>query len=143
MKIVAPVKDQLKAAMLPDRLVAISGAGGLAAAIAQAKSSREAFVVAGGEEPGPNETGTIELRQRVATSVSVFFTLSVYDAAGSDALDEAEPLRDEIKAALIGLEIEGAASPLAYAGFAVVDFDPEVGFLVCSVSFSTYYFERH
>jgi hypothetical protein len=142
-KIVSPVKDQLKTQMMPARLVAVSGAGGLPAAIAAAKSSREAFVVAGGERAHPNETGTIELRQKVVAIVTVFFTLSVYDAAGDAALDEAEPLRDEIKEALIGLEIAGAASPLAYEEYAVVDFDPGLGFLVNAVSFSTTYYERH
>jgi hypothetical protein len=138
LKLVEPVKTQL-ATLVPTKLDAVGGAAALKAAFDQVKSGKEAFVVPGGELPQPNTTGTIEIRQPTASTISVFLMLAVTDGTGNQALDEAEALRDDIKAALVGLQIAGTSSPLLYAGCLIADFDPEAGFLVYAVNFSTTY----
>ncbi len=142
MKIVESVKARLETQLVPATLDAVGGAAALKAAFDQVKSGKEAFVVPGGEAADPNTTGTIQILQRVATTVCVFLMLAVNDGTGDQALDEAEQLRDDIKVALIGLEIAGTSSPLLYAGCAVADFDPEAGFLTYAINFSTTYYVR-
>lgn len=136
-------QDRLRTQLCPGTLNSVEGAAELAAAFDQVSVDRMAFVVPGNEDAEPSTTGTIETRQRIRATMTVFFMVAASgDATGGKALNAAHLVREAIKTALIGWHPDGEPSPVQYGGSAVADFDPRAGFLAYAVNFTTTYYVR-
>jgi hypothetical protein len=134
------VIDRLKTDVVAaGTLRSVGGAGDLAVATEQMNISKCAFVVPGGEKAEQNVTGSFYLSQRVAAAFTVFFGVAFNDATGAKALDQVFPIREAIKASLVGWLPEGEDDPVQYSDGAIADIDPKAGFIVYAVTFFNRY----
>jgi len=111
----------------------VSGAASLEAVMEGRVLHPGAYVFPESSKVGENRlVGAIAQRESLVYAI-VIVTRNVRDAKGADSDDESEYLRDEIRAALLGWQPEGAGLPLEHAG----------GELIIMKDGILYYLERY